>query len=160
MRCALNPVAFRSCCLFHAIALLDHILHRIPPVKPIPCWLPQQVRMHILHIHHTPIPAPCVSESSSIIGNAEIETEIAPILTDGLRLRSIHWTGHYIPDPTLAFTTCSHFPIRCPGGAPDSLGYRFTTLHARSLSITRHLQGLERESPTSKHHKNVGTVSR
>lgn len=28
------------------------------------------------------------------------------MITDGTRFRSLHWTGHYIPDPTLGFASC------------------------------------------------------
>lgn len=40
---------------------------------------------------------------STIKGLDEPETEVAPIITDGTHLRSLHWTGHYIDDPTIAF---------------------------------------------------------
>ncbi|KAF8312913.1 FAD/NAD(P)-binding domain-containing protein [Clavulina sp. PMI_390] len=39
--------------------------------------------------------------NSTIQGLAEPETRIAPIITDGTHVRSLHWTGHYIDDPTL-----------------------------------------------------------
>ncbi|KAF8323174.1 FAD/NAD(P)-binding domain-containing protein [Clavulina sp. PMI_390] len=39
--------------------------------------------------------------NSSIVGFEEPETQVAPIITDGTHHRSLHWTGHYIPDPTL-----------------------------------------------------------
>jgi len=52
---------------------------------------------------------------SSITGFSEPETLVAPIITDGTHLRSLHWTGHYINDPTLAVAagtnlTCTHAP--------------------------------------------------
>jgi len=43
--------------------------------------------------------------NSSITGFEEPETRVAPIITDGTHLRSLHWTGHYINDPTLAIAT-------------------------------------------------------
>jgi len=33
------------------------------------------------------------------------DCEVPPIITNGSGVRSIHWTGVYIPDPTLAFST-------------------------------------------------------
>lgn len=42
------------------------------------------------------------SNSSTIKGLEEPEVRTPPILTDGTHFRSLHWTGHYIPDPTLA----------------------------------------------------------
>ncbi|KAF8311500.1 FAD/NAD(P)-binding domain-containing protein [Clavulina sp. PMI_390] len=43
--------------------------------------------------------------NSTIRGRDEPETKIAPIVTDGTHLRSLHWTGHYIDDPTLLICT-------------------------------------------------------
>ncbi|KAF8311498.1 FAD/NAD(P)-binding domain-containing protein [Clavulina sp. PMI_390] len=43
--------------------------------------------------------------NSTIKGREEPETDIAPIITDGTHLRSLHWTGHYINDPTLLMCT-------------------------------------------------------
>lgn len=40
----------------------------------------------------------------------EPEVRTQPILTDGTHLRSLHWTGHYIPDPTLALANGMHSP--------------------------------------------------
>lgn len=42
--------------------------------------------------------------NSTIKGDERPDVEVAPIITDGKQVRSLHWTGHYIPDPTLAFT--------------------------------------------------------
>lgn len=42
---------------------------------------------------------------STITSLEEPETKVAPIITDGTHVRSLHWTGHYIDDPTLALTT-------------------------------------------------------
>ncbi|KAF8310286.1 FAD/NAD(P)-binding domain-containing protein [Clavulina sp. PMI_390] len=39
--------------------------------------------------------------NSTIKGHDEPETRIAPLITDGTHVRSLHWTGHYIDDPTL-----------------------------------------------------------
>lgn len=44
--------------------------------------------------------------SSTIVGFDEPETKIAPLITDGTHVRSLHWTGHYIDDPTLAVMRC------------------------------------------------------
>ncbi|EJD42264.1 FAD/NAD(P)-binding domain-containing protein [Auricularia subglabra TFB-10046 SS5] len=41
--------------------------------------------------------------NSTIKDDGRPEVEVEPIITDGTTLRSLHWTGHYIPDPTLAF---------------------------------------------------------
>lgn len=41
--------------------------------------------------------------NSTIKGREEPEVKVHPIITDGGSLRSLYWTGHYIPDPTLAF---------------------------------------------------------
>lgn len=50
--------------------------------------------------------------ASTIKGHEEPDTKLAPIITDGTHLRSLHWTGHYIEDPTLAFTLReSHFDL-------------------------------------------------
>jgi len=49
--------------------------------------------------------------NSTIVGTDEPEVEVAPIVTDGTHLRSLHWTGHYISDPTLAFTGGSPFNL-------------------------------------------------
>jgi len=38
---------------------------------------------------------------------------------DGTHLRSLHWTGHYIPDPTLAIATTSPFDV----GQYQALGF-------------------------------------
>ncbi|KAF8308299.1 FAD/NAD(P)-binding domain-containing protein [Clavulina sp. PMI_390] len=46
--------------------------------------------------------------NSTIKGFEEPETDVAPIITDGTHLRSLHWTGHYIDDPTLLL--CTKFP--------------------------------------------------
>ncbi|KAF8323173.1 FAD/NAD(P)-binding domain-containing protein [Clavulina sp. PMI_390] len=43
--------------------------------------------------------------NSSIVGLEDPETRVAPIITDGTHHRSLHWTGHYIPDPTLGLAT-------------------------------------------------------
>lgn len=46
----------------------------------------------------------------TIVGTDEPDVEVPPLLTDGVgeRVRSIHWTGHYIPDPTLVFAPGMH----------------------------------------------------
>jgi hypothetical protein len=48
---------------------------------------------------------------SSIVGRDEPEVKVAPIITDGSHVRSLHWTGHYIDDPTLAFTNGETHPF-------------------------------------------------
>ncbi|KAF9511431.1 hypothetical protein BS47DRAFT_1486839 [Hydnum rufescens UP504] len=45
-----------------------------------------------------------------------------PIITDGTHLRSLHWTGHYINDPTLAFTNVRPWTL----GRYQSLGFAKT----------------------------------
>ncbi|KAF8323419.1 FAD/NAD(P)-binding domain-containing protein [Clavulina sp. PMI_390] len=58
--------------------------------------------------------------NSSIVGLSDPEVEIAPIITDGTHRRSLHWTGHYIPDPTLAISTLfpwDHGPFQATGFA-------------------------------------------
>jgi len=57
--------------------------------------------------------------NSSIIGRDEPEVKVAPIITDGSHLRSLHWTGHYIDDPTLAFTNVRAWTM----GRFQSLGF-------------------------------------
>jgi len=47
--------------------------------------------------------------NSTIIGTEEPEVKVAPIITDGTHIRSLHWTGHYINDPTLAITGGTSF---------------------------------------------------
>lgn len=53
---------------------------------------------------------------STIKGRDEPETKVAPIITDGTHVRSLHWTGHYIADPTLAVARCEFllFSFRLP----------------------------------------------
>ncbi|KAF8309278.1 FAD/NAD(P)-binding domain-containing protein [Clavulina sp. PMI_390] len=48
--------------------------------------------------------------NSTIKGRDDPETIVAPIVTDGTHLRSLHWTGHYIDDPTLF--VCTEGPWR------------------------------------------------
>ncbi|KAF9511430.1 hypothetical protein BS47DRAFT_1383429 [Hydnum rufescens UP504] len=60
--------------------------------------------------------------NSSIIGRDEPEVKVAPIITDGTHLRSLHWTGHYINDPTLAFTNVRPWTL----GRYQSLGFAKT----------------------------------
>ncbi|KZV92359.1 FAD/NAD(P)-binding domain-containing protein [Exidia glandulosa HHB12029] len=60
--------------------------------------------------------------NSTIKGREEPEVDVHPIITDGSHLRSLYWTGHYIPDPTLAFKV----------GRPWTLG----TYHALLLART------------------------
>lgn len=53
--------------------------------------------------------APYAISYSTIVGYETPDTKVAPIITDGTHLRSLHWTGHYIPDPTLAFMNGTNF---------------------------------------------------
>ncbi|KAF8309305.1 FAD/NAD(P)-binding domain-containing protein [Clavulina sp. PMI_390] len=55
--------------------------------------------------HRRSLPYLVGFHNSSIKGRDEPETITAPIITDGTHLRSLHWTGHYINDPTLLFST-------------------------------------------------------
>ncbi|WWC71199.1 uncharacterized protein I206_105152 [Kwoniella pini CBS 10737] len=48
---------------------------------------------------------PFLKDYYSIGGKVEPHSEKSPILTDAHNLQSLSWTGHYISDPTLAFTT-------------------------------------------------------
>lgn len=41
--------------------------------------------------------------NSTIRGREEPDVRVHPIVTDGSHLRSLSWTGHYIPDPTLVY---------------------------------------------------------
>ncbi|KAF8311493.1 FAD/NAD(P)-binding domain-containing protein [Clavulina sp. PMI_390] len=58
--------------------------------------------------------------NSTIKGRDEPETVVAPIITDGTHLRSLHWTGHYIDDPTLMI--CTAGPWRDAAGTYLALG--------------------------------------
>ncbi|KAF8311491.1 hypothetical protein DL93DRAFT_2083256 [Clavulina sp. PMI_390] len=58
--------------------------------------------------------------NSTIKGLDEPETTVAPIITDGTHLRSLHWTGHYIDDPTLLI--CTAGPWRDAAGMYLALG--------------------------------------
>ncbi|KAF8309284.1 FAD/NAD(P)-binding domain-containing protein [Clavulina sp. PMI_390] len=58
--------------------------------------------------------------NSTIKGYDEPETEVAPIITDGTHLRSLHWTGHYINDPTLLF--CRTIAFRDGAGPHQAIG--------------------------------------
>ncbi|KAF9511429.1 hypothetical protein BS47DRAFT_1395074 [Hydnum rufescens UP504] len=60
--------------------------------------------------------------NSSIIGRDEPEVKVAPIITDGTHLRSLHWTGHYINDPTLAVSNDRPWTL----GRYQSLGFAKT----------------------------------
>ncbi|KAF8309306.1 FAD/NAD(P)-binding domain-containing protein [Clavulina sp. PMI_390] len=55
--------------------------------------------------HRRSLPYLVGFHNSTIKGREEPETAVAPIITDGTHLRSLHWTGHYIDDPTLLFCT-------------------------------------------------------
>ncbi|KAF8309280.1 FAD/NAD(P)-binding domain-containing protein [Clavulina sp. PMI_390] len=74
--------------------------------------------------------------NSTIKGFDEPETTIAPIITDGTHFRSLHWTGHYIDDPTLLLCTTNPWTI-------DALRYqalgaaKVWSEKARLPSITR-----------------------
>ncbi|WVQ68656.1 uncharacterized protein L199_006865 [Kwoniella botswanensis] len=46
---------------------------------------------------------PFLQDFYSIGGKATPDKDNSPILTDAHDLHSLAWTGHYIPDPTLAF---------------------------------------------------------
>ncbi|KAF8309287.1 FAD/NAD(P)-binding domain-containing protein [Clavulina sp. PMI_390] len=74
--------------------------------------------------------------NSTIKGRDEPETVIAPIVTDGTHLRSLHWTGHYIDDPTLLF--CRTVAFRDGAGPHQALGAaRVWSGTARLPSIAR-----------------------
>ncbi|WVW85174.1 hypothetical protein I302_107212 [Kwoniella bestiolae CBS 10118] len=47
---------------------------------------------------------PFLGDYYSIGGKVSPDKKDSPILTDAHNLHSLSWTGHYIPDPTLAFT--------------------------------------------------------
>ncbi|KAF8309279.1 FAD/NAD(P)-binding domain-containing protein [Clavulina sp. PMI_390] len=49
--------------------------------------------------------------NSTIQGLDEPETIVAPIITDGTHIRSLHWTGHYIDDPTLLLCNTNPWTI-------------------------------------------------
>ncbi|KAF8309292.1 FAD/NAD(P)-binding domain-containing protein [Clavulina sp. PMI_390] len=55
--------------------------------------------------HRRSLPYLVGYHNSTIKGRDEPETTVAPIITDGTHARSLHWTGHYIDDPTLVFCT-------------------------------------------------------
>ncbi|KAF8310291.1 FAD/NAD(P)-binding domain-containing protein [Clavulina sp. PMI_390] len=57
--------------------------------------------------------------NSTIKGREEPDVQVAPIITDGTHLRSLHWTGHYINDPTLAIARFTPWTI----GRYSSLGF-------------------------------------
>lgn len=59
-------------------------------------------------IPHKSKARPCLSYLTSWIYSTRLdlherEYDVPPIITDGARLQSTHWTGHYIRDPTIAF---------------------------------------------------------
>ncbi|KAF8309307.1 FAD/NAD(P)-binding domain-containing protein [Clavulina sp. PMI_390] len=55
--------------------------------------------------HRRSLPYLVGFHNSTIQGRDEPDTIKAPVITDGTHLRSLHWTGHYIDDPTLLFCT-------------------------------------------------------
>lgn len=77
----------------------DHPCHWIPPFQSVYGGLSQQVSQ----IYYLPQAVYQWDWSSTIVGSDEPDVVVAPIITDGTHIRSLHWTGHYIPDPTLAF---------------------------------------------------------
>lgn len=60
--------------------------------------------------------------NDTIKGFDEPETKIAPVITDGTHRRSLHWTGHYIADPTLAFASYEPWEL----GPYQALGFAKT----------------------------------
>ncbi|KAF8309304.1 FAD/NAD(P)-binding domain-containing protein [Clavulina sp. PMI_390] len=58
--------------------------------------------------HRRSLPYLVGLHNSTIRGRDEPETVVDPIITDGTHVRSLHWTGHYIADPTLLFCNGAH----------------------------------------------------
>ncbi|KAF8309283.1 FAD/NAD(P)-binding domain-containing protein [Clavulina sp. PMI_390] len=86
--------------------------------------------------HRTSLPFLVGYHNSTIKGLDEPEIIVAPIITDGTHLRSLHWTGHYIDDPTLLL--CTTFPFRDGATSYQALGAaRVWAGTARLPSITR-----------------------
>ncbi|KZW01900.1 FAD/NAD(P)-binding domain-containing protein [Exidia glandulosa HHB12029] len=72
--------------------------------------------------------------NSTIKGDENPDVDVAPIITDGTHIRSVHWTGHYIPDPTLAFTA----------GRPWTVGTLAALAVARTWSGKARLPNLQK----------------
>ncbi|KAF8311495.1 FAD/NAD(P)-binding domain-containing protein [Clavulina sp. PMI_390] len=86
--------------------------------------------------HRKSLPFLVGLHNSTIQGRDEPETKVSPVITDGTHLRSLHWTGHYIDDPTLLLSTES--PWRDGAGEYQALGAaRVWSRTARLPSIAR-----------------------
>ncbi|KAF8309282.1 FAD/NAD(P)-binding domain-containing protein [Clavulina sp. PMI_390] len=86
--------------------------------------------------HRKSLPFLAGFHNSTIKGREDPETTVAPIITDGTHLRSLHWTGHYIDDPTLLF--CTTIAFRDGAGPLQALGAaRVWAGTARLPSIAR-----------------------
>ncbi|KAF8314069.1 FAD/NAD(P)-binding domain-containing protein [Clavulina sp. PMI_390] len=74
--------------------------------------------------------------NSSIVNSTVPQRQVEPIITDGMRLHSLHWTGHYIPDPTLAF---ANGPRSWTLGRYQALGLARTWSRTARLPSTKRM---------------------